>query len=43
MAGELNGVRVAFLVANEGVEQVELIEPLRAGKRCWWRRGDRGT
>jgi len=32
MAGELNGVRVAFLVANEGVEQVELIEPLRAVK-----------
>jgi protease I len=30
MAGELNGREVAFLVANEGVEQVELTEPWRA-------------
>ncbi len=27
---DLNGMRVAFLVANEGVEQVELTEPWRA-------------
>ena len=30
MAGELSGVRVAFLTANEGVEQVELTEPWQA-------------
>jgi protease I len=30
MAGELDGRQVAFLVANEGVEQVELTEPWRA-------------
>ena len=30
MAGELQGRRVAFLVANEGVEQVELTEPWKA-------------
>ncbi len=30
MAGELRGKRVAFLVANEGVEQVELTEPWKA-------------
>jgi protease I len=30
MAGELSGKRVAFLVANEGVERVELTEPLEA-------------
>ena len=30
MASELSGVRVAFLTANEGVEQVELTEPWRA-------------
>lgn len=30
MANELDGRRVAFLVANEGVEQVELTEPLAA-------------
>ncbi|MGH3924881.1 MAG: peptidase C56, partial [Pseudonocardiaceae bacterium] len=29
MAGELQGRRIAFLVAD-GVEQVELIEPRRA-------------
>jgi protease I len=27
---DLNGKRIAFLVANEGVEQVELTEPARA-------------
>ena len=27
MANELQGMRVAFLVANEGIEQVELTEP----------------
>jgi protease I len=30
MAQELQGKRIAFLMANEGVEQVELTEPLRA-------------
>jgi protease I len=30
MAGELNGRRVAFLVAHEGVEQVELTAPWEA-------------
>jgi deglycase len=30
MAGELNGKRIVFLMANEGVEQVELTEPRRA-------------
>jgi protease I len=30
MSEELNGKRIAFLVANEGVEQVELSEPARA-------------
>jgi protease I len=30
VADELKGKRVAFLVANEGVEQVELTEPLAA-------------
>jgi protease I len=30
MANELTGMRVAFAVANEGVEQVELVEPWRA-------------
>ncbi|HEY5356121.1 MAG TPA: type 1 glutamine amidotransferase domain-containing protein [Streptosporangiaceae bacterium] len=32
MANELNGRRVAFLVANEGVEQVELTQPWQAVK-----------
>jgi protease I len=30
MAERLNGKRIAFLVANEGVEQVELTEPWKA-------------
>src|SRR4051812_20962350 len=30
MSDELQGKRVAFLIANEGVEQVELTEPLKA-------------
>ena len=30
MANELQGKRIAFLVSNEGVEQVELTEPLSA-------------
>jgi len=30
MTEELSGKRIAFLVANEGVEQVELTEPARA-------------
>lgn len=30
MANELTGKRIAFLVANEGVEQVELTEPWKA-------------
>lgn len=32
MAHDLQGVRVAFLIANEGVEQVELTEPWQAVK-----------
>jgi protease I len=32
MAGSLQGKRIAFLTANEGVEQVELTEPWRAVK-----------
>jgi hypothetical protein len=27
MANELQGRRIAFMVANEGIEQVELTEP----------------
>jgi deglycase len=30
MAGELQGKRIAFLMSNEGVEQVELVEPRKA-------------
>ena len=30
MAEKLQGKKVAFLMANEGVEQVELTEPLKA-------------
>ena len=30
MAGQLDGRRVAFVVANEGIEQVELTEPWKA-------------
>jgi protease I len=30
MANELDGKRIAFLVANEGIEQVELTEPWKA-------------
>ena len=30
MAGKLQGKKVAFLVANEGIEQVELTEPRKA-------------
>ncbi len=30
MSDQLNGRRIAFLVANEGVEEVELTEPLEA-------------
>ena len=30
MADDLNGKKVAILVANEGVEQVELTEPWKA-------------
>ena len=33
MAEELKGKRIAFLVANEGVEQVELTEPWRRSSR----------
>jgi protease I len=32
MASELNGLRVAFLTSNEGIEQVELTEPWQAVK-----------
>ena len=30
MTNELHGVRVAFVVANEGIEEVELTEPWKA-------------
>jgi len=30
MANELQGVRVAFVVANEAIEKAELLEPRRA-------------
>ena len=30
MSDQLQGKKIAFLVANEGVEQVELTEPLKA-------------
>ena len=30
MANRLQGVRVAFVVANEGIEEVELLRPWRA-------------
>jgi len=30
MADELKGKRIAFLMANEGVEQIELVEPRKA-------------
>ncbi len=30
MAGELSGKKIAFLVANEGIEQAELTEPWKA-------------
>jgi protease I len=33
MAGKLEGKRVAFLVANEGVEQVELTEPWEEARK----------
>ena len=38
MAEELNGRTVAVLVANEGVEQVELTEPVEARARGRGRR-----
>jgi protease I len=34
MFEKLNGKKVAFLMANEGVEQVELTEPLEALRGC---------
>lgn len=34
MAGELNGKTIAVLVANEGVEEIELTEPLKAAKNA---------
>src|SRR6188508_3083768 len=34
MAENLNGKKVAFLVANEGVEQIELTEPWKAVERA---------
>jgi deglycase len=34
MSDELAGKKVAFLVANEGVEQVELVEPLEAVRKA---------
>jgi hypothetical protein len=32
MAGKLDRKKIAFLVATEGVEQVELTEPWKAGR-----------
>jgi protease I len=34
MADELNGVKVAFVVSNEGIEQAELAEPWKAVKEA---------
>src|ERR1700733_1579590 len=34
MAGELDGKKVAFLVAQEGIEEVELTEPWKAIERA---------
>jgi protease I len=34
MAEELNGKKIAFLTANEGVEEVELTEPVKAVKEA---------
>jgi protease I len=34
MGSELNGKKIAFLVANEGVEEVELTEPWKAVKEA---------
>jgi protease I len=34
MASELEGMKIAFLVANEGVEQVELTEPWEAVEKA---------
>ena len=34
MAADINGMRVAFVVANEGVEEVELTEPWKAIERA---------
>ena len=34
MANELQGKRVAFMTANEGVEQVELTSPWEAVKKA---------
>lgn len=34
MANELNGKTIAFLVANEGVEEVELTQPMEAVKQA---------
>jgi protease I len=34
VASELQGKKIAFLVANQGVEQVELTEPLEAVRRA---------
>jgi protease I len=34
MANELAGQKIAFLVANEGVEQVELTKPWEAARQA---------
>jgi deglycase len=34
MAGKLEGKKIAFLVANEGVEQIELTEPWNAAREA---------
>ena len=34
MANELNGVKVAFITSNEGIEQAELVEPWQAVEKA---------
>ncbi len=34
MANELNGVRVAFITSNEGIERAELVEPWKAVEKA---------
>jgi protease I len=36
VTGSETSLRVAFLVANEGIEESELVEPWRAVERAGW-------